>query len=197
MKIPRKYNEPIASHELAKGIYCSEKNAVRFIEDAELLIQNKRFLSAINCLRLAVEELMKSHILYQGAAYSDKSSSQWAWLWQAFDDHKEKVRTLEYEIHWPGYEDKEGARDEFHRRVTLLLEQRENCLYVQFDTDKKQFVEPDTLFPNAEAFAMNELRYVHNLCKIILNPWPTSIDNIEMALNFSKTDHEIRSQVSL
>ena len=139
---------------------------------------------------------MKSHILYQGAVYGENASPQWEWLWEAFESHKEKVRTLEYEIHWPGYEDKEGARDEFRRRVTLLLEQRENCLYVQFDSDKRQFVEPDALFPKAEAFAVNELGYVHNLCSMVLNPWPTSIKDIEMALNFSKTDYEARSQVS-
>jgi len=197
VKIPKKYSQPLSLRELATGIYYSEKNAVRLIEDAEILIQNKRFLSAINCLRLAVEELMKSHILYQGTVYGDKPSSQWEWLWQAFTNHREKVRTQEYEIHWPGYEDKEGAVEEFNRRVHRLLEQRENCLYVQFNADRKQFVEPDALFPDTEAFAVNELGYVHNLCKMVLNPWPTSIDDIEMALNFSKADHGIRDQISL
>lgn len=190
MKIPKKYNKPITIRELAKGIYYSEKNAIRLIEDAEILIQNKRFLAAINCLRLAVEELMKSHILYQGAAYGNQPSSRWAWLWKAFSDHGEKVRTLEYEIHWPSYEEKEGAKDEFHHRVKTLLEQRENSLYVQFDASKEQFVEPDAFFPDVETFAKNELGYVHSLCKIVLNPWPMSIDDIETALNFSKAGYE-------
>ena len=88
------------------------------------LITERRETGCINACRLAVEELAKSHLLTQGASYKDSDTEKWRWIWDSFTDHREKLRVIEYELHWPAYQD----RQQFHDRVTVLRNLREDVM---------------------------------------------------------------------
>ncbi len=65
---------------------------------------------------------------------------------------------MEYEFHWPSYQDK----NEFDKRVNILKTQREESIYIQFDSNKKEFLIPEDFFCSGEAisrYAKNELQY--------------------------------------
>ncbi len=139
MKIPRDYDRPISLEALAAGVCRCYKNAFKLAAQAQHLLDAGFFEGCINACRLAVEELSKSHLLTQGASYKDSDTQKWAWLWSAFRDHREKLRIIEYEIHWPKYQDTQT----FHDRVTVLRELREDAVYVQFDASSTTFRSPE------------------------------------------------------
>lgn len=100
MKIPSKYSKPVSIDELSKGYCKSYHNAVRLIEDGEILLKTTRYLSALNCFRLGLEELSKAHLIVQAAIFYTDDEKKWKWFWSVFKDHKKKVRLFEYELHW-------------------------------------------------------------------------------------------------
>ena len=185
MKIPNKFNQPVSLEVLAQGICACEENARRLIADAEVLIKSGGFLSAINLLRLAIEEMAKDHLLWQGATYGNQSSAEWEWLWDAFESHKEKLRAVEYEIHWASYQDKE----EFHRRINILQNQREHCLYVHFDAQANKFFRPSELIPDAENLVMSQYKYALGLYQLFFPVGSQPMDEIIFALKETEENH--------
>ncbi len=159
------YKKFVPIKELAKGHCLAVENAYRLVQDGEVLLNGQRYLSAINLFRLACEELAKAHIITQAICYSEDDEKQWDWFWFAFSDHREKLRILEYEFHWKGYK----AKDEFHRRVNLLRQQREDTLYVGLDANANQFQKAGTLVGEEKDFAEVEYRYVLRLMKFFLS----------------------------
>ncbi len=158
MKTHKNYDEAVSLEILADGYCKSINNAGRLIEDSEILINFGRYLPAINSFRLATEELAKAHLINQAVLFDEDDTDKWKWFWKTFHDHKEKIRLLEDEFHWSSYQDKE----EFHRRVNILKTQREESIYVQFDSDKKEFLSPEDFFHSKDAishYAKNELNY--------------------------------------
>ena len=156
MKTPKNYDEEVPLDTLADGYCKSINNARRLIEDGEILINIGRYLSALNSFRLAIEELAKAHLINQAVLFDE--SDKWKWFWSAFHDHREKIRILEYEFHWPSYQDK----NKFDKRVHILKTQREESIYVQFDSNKKEFLCPEDFFRSREIlshYAINELSY--------------------------------------
>lgn len=184
MKIPKNFDKPVSLKVIAEGICLCERNAFRLIQDAEILINAERFLSAINLLRLAVEEMAKEHILWQSATYGNLPSTKWQWLWTAFSDHREKIRVIEYEIHWPTYEDKQ----EFDARVTEMLNTREESLYVNFDTKLNKFISPEEFFPDAQKTAHLEHKYALGLYKISFPVGRQTEQEILQTLEFTAED---------
>jgi AbiV family abortive infection protein len=162
MKTPRNYYEAVFLEILADGYCKSINNARRLIDDGEILVKCGRFLPAINSFRLAVEELAKAHLINQAVVFDEDDKDKWKWFWKTFHNHKKKIRLLEHEFHWPSYQD----RSEFHKRVNILLAQREESIYVQFDSDKKEFLSPEDFFRSKNAisrYAKNELQYAKHV----------------------------------
>ena len=141
------------------------------------LITERRETGCINACRLAVEELAKSHLLTQGASYKDSDTEKWRWIWDSFTDHREKLRVIEYELHWPAYQD----RQQFHDRVTVLRNLREDVMYVQFDTSTKSFHDPEEVlekYGGAEAEARRQITYLHHLIALFFPMGRLSVEDL-------------------
>lgn len=157
-------NEPLTLEELANGHCLAVANAFRLIQDGEVLLEAKKWLSAINLFKLASEELAKAHIITQASVFDESDSEKWEWFWRSLSDHREKLRILEYELHWGGYQDK----DEFNRRVSLLRRQREDTLYVGFNHEQRTFIAPGSVLGDAEEFATVQHRYVIGVLQLFV-----------------------------
>ena len=94
MKPPRNYSMAVSLEMLANGYCKSIKNAERLIKDSEILINFSRYLSAINSLRLAIEELAKAHLINNAVLFEEDDNDKWKWFWKAFHCHREKIRIL-------------------------------------------------------------------------------------------------------
>lgn len=165
MKTPGNYDEAISLEILADGYCKCIINARRLIKEGEVLINCRRFIAAIDFFRLAVEELAKAHLINQAVVFDEDDKDKWRWFWRAFHDHKEKIRLLELEFHWPSYQD----RNEFHRRVKILLSQREESIYVQFNSKVKVFLRPEDFFRSKndiKRYVRNEFQYAKSLYRI-------------------------------
>lgn len=187
MKIPSKYNKPLSIDQLVSGIMACYDNYIRLFEDGKILFEEKRFLSCISVARLAAEELIKSHLLFQGATYKDDEVEQWQWMWRSFSDHREKLRILEYEFHWKYYGDEENAKEKFNKIINLLIEQREMAIYVAYDSKKEIFLSPENYFKNKgfelEKYAKNELAYLENLARIFFVGGKPTIEQLKLILS--------------
>jgi len=162
MKPPNKYDEAVSLELLADGYCKSINNARRLIDDGEILINCERFIAAIDFLRLALEELVKAHLINQAVFLDENDKDKWKCFWRAFHDHKEKIRLLELEFHWPLYQN----INEFHKTVNILKTQREESIYVQFDSDKKEFLSPEDFFGSKDdirRYVINEFQYAKNI----------------------------------
>ena len=162
MRIPDGVEIALSDQELATAIWLAFENAGRLIDDATTLVRARRFVGAQAVLRTAVEEIAKLLLLNQAIYWEKNDDEKWLWLWKAWDDHREKLRIVEYLVHWDSYQDK----DEFRTRITTLLKSREWLWYVDFDPQARAFRSP-VMRHNTEAEAENatslELRYANIL----------------------------------
>lgn len=87
-----RYQGPLSPRQAAEGISLARANASRLIADAELLLQNSRYASAIALAILAIEELGKVQaikaILLQSARPQVKEA------WRDYRNHRAK------NVHW-------------------------------------------------------------------------------------------------
>jgi len=150
------FDQVVPIPELAKGHCLAVENARRLIADGELLLSKGSYLSAINHFRLAVEELAKAHLITNAAVFKATDSEKWKWFWRAFNDHREKLRIIEYEFHWKNYRDK----NEFNRRISRLRTAREMTIYVDFDRSKSVFTSPGKHFADPIDLANLDHQYV-------------------------------------
>ncbi|MHA1372439.1 MAG: AbiV family abortive infection protein, partial [Promethearchaeota archaeon] len=175
-----KYSQPVSIDELSKGFCKSYHNAVRLIEDGEILLKTKRYLSALNCFRLGLEELSKAHLIIQAATFDADDEMKWKWFWDVFKDHKKKTRLLEYELHWESNSDE----NKFHEIVNTLVEQRTEAIYVQFDIKNEKFLSPEDFFPHQEGirkYLINEFKYVKHILSIFTSagiPTPNTMKKV-------------------
>ena len=165
--------------ELARGHCLAVKNAYRLIKDGEVLLNDGRYLSAINLFRLASEELAKAHMITNAAVFEESDQKGWGWFWRSFTDHREKLKILEHELHRGSYEDK----DEFHRRITLLRQQRENALYVELDPTSKKFLPAGSMLESEKDFAELEYKFICGMIKFFM---PTGLPTQEVMLQVYK-----------
>ena len=190
MRIPDGVEITLSDEELATAIWLSFENAGRLIDDATTLVQARRFVGAQAVVRTAVEEIAKLMLLNQAIYWEKSDGEKWRWLWKAWDDHREKLRTIEYLVHWDGYKDK----DEFHARIRTLLKSREWLWYVDFDPQARAFRSPvmrhntDTEAGNAASL---ELRYANLLFRVTtVASEGGSIDGILRLIPKIRTLHE-------
>jgi AbiV family abortive infection protein len=78
------YQESISLDILANEHCKAVSNARCLIDDATLLIRNDRFLSALDFLCLAIEELAKAHLITRAVVFDAGDVDKWQWLRLAF-----------------------------------------------------------------------------------------------------------------
>jgi len=181
-------DEPIALEELARGHCLAVRNAYRLIEDGEVLLSSNRHLSAINLFRLAAEELAKAHLITQAAIYDESNKEGWEWFWRSFGDHREKLRILEYEFHWKGYQDK----DEFNRTIVLLRQQREDALYVGLDPNSKKFLPAGSMLKSEKDSSELEHKYILRVMEFFM---PVGLPTPEVMVETYKHMREERGTI--
>lgn len=178
----------ISLHALAEGKFKSLINAKRLIDDGQVLMRGGRYLGAINSLRLAVEEIAKSHLFDQTVAFKENEKDKWDWFWKAFYNHKEKVRIIEHEFSSDAVE----KVLEFNSRVSLQLVFREDSIYVKYDSRKKTFLSPEEtieLAGDLKDTAELELRYASALFDVVAPTGLITIDQIERVFEFERDHH--------
>jgi|GEM_PF-6142511 len=84
-------SRPLLLQMLAEGYCKSIENAKRLIDDGNVLIKNKRYVGAINSLRLAIEEIAKALLMNQAALFKKDDKQKWEWFWEVFFNHKKSL----------------------------------------------------------------------------------------------------------
>lgn len=174
-----KLNKPVSLELLVEGYCKSIENAKRLIDDGKILFKCSRYLAAINSFRLAIEEMAKAHLINQAVAFDENAKEKWKWFWNAFHSHSEKLKLLEYELHGNSYKD----REEFNRRIELLISSREDSIYVKFDRRIERFITPEELFRlggDLKQTAELDFRYVLRLFQLFI---PVGMPSVEIMLN--------------
>ena len=154
---------PISKNELARGfIYCRD-NSERLIKDAEILYNYGSYLSAISNCRLGNEETAKALMIWSASTYKDDELDKWDWFYRSLFDHKEKLRVLEYQLHWESYEDK----DKFHEIIGNLMRTREHTIYVGFNEYDGTFNMPGEFFDDLPETSRIELTYSQKIHQLV------------------------------
>jgi AbiV family abortive infection protein len=185
----KKINKPISLELLAEGYCRSIENAQRLIDDGEILFKCSRYLAAINSFRLAIEEMAKAHLINQAIAYDENAKDKWMWFWNAFHSHSEKLKLLEYELHWNSYKD----REEFNRRIKLLISSREDSIYVKFDRRIERFLTPEQLFRlggDLKQTAELDFRYALKLFQLFIPAGMPSVDTMLKVFRLQRDELE-------
>ncbi len=65
------YRGTLTADQIAEGINCANRNAMRLVEDAKLLLANDRLPSACSLAVLSIEESGKASILRRIACSGD------------------------------------------------------------------------------------------------------------------------------
>lgn len=179
-------NKHVSIPELARGVKACEENFIRLVQDAEALLNQRRFLSALNLLRLAVEELGKSKMIEMAATYGDEPNDHWEKFWYDFARHKPKVEAIHNIVHASLYK----TEHEFKSAVRDLLEGRTDSIYVNFDHEKNKFTSPKEAFPALEEFVTREYHYVRGLAQLFFEVGPCDVDIIEKVLRKMREDFD-------
>jgi AbiV family abortive infection protein len=83
-----KYKGRLSPEQIAEGMNAATNNAARLVEDANLLLEGKRFPSAASLAILAIEEAGKVSILRMLAVAKDDKAV--ASCWHAYRSHTKK-----------------------------------------------------------------------------------------------------------
>lgn len=176
-----KVNKALSLPELAKGyIYCRD-NSERLIKDAIILNNYGSYLSSIGNCRIANEEIAKAIIIWSASTYNINDVEKWDWFYKAMTDHKEKLRVLEFHLHWEDYKDK----NKFNEIITSLRNSREQCIYVGLNNC--HFDYPGELFDDIQTTSNIELAYskkIHSM--VFISEYQlgkSSIEDIVAAFN--------------
>ena len=82
------YRGKLSPSEIAEGMNAARENALRLAEDAELLLEQGRFPSAVSLAILSIEETGKVRVLREfSLARTDKERST---SWRAYRTHTKK-----------------------------------------------------------------------------------------------------------
>ncbi len=126
----------------------------------------------------------------QVALFKKDDRKKWEWFWKVFYNHKEKLKLLEWLLHWQSYEDK----NEFDRRIDLLHKTREKSIYVDFDSKSNVFLTPYEIFSsqvNIEEIAKIELNYARKVFYLITSMvGPPTPDTILKVYQFQRRQAE-------
>jgi AbiV family abortive infection protein len=162
----------LSDDELAEGMWLAFDNASRLIDDAKILIEARRYLSAQAVLRIAVEEGGKLLLLLQAVYWEKTDSKKWLWLWRTWDKHKPKLRLIELLFHWPSYLPTHSPK-RFDETIAFLSKSREAFWYVDYDQKKRAYQTPERWHEtDAEAAlsARAELEYTMTILRSLALP---------------------------
>ena len=81
---------PLTNEQIARGMHFCYSNASDLLEDAKILLKNRRIARAFGLCVLCLEELAKIPLLGNGALLKGKDAKVWARFWSAFRSHKLK-----------------------------------------------------------------------------------------------------------
>lgn len=84
MNTPKDYQESILLEILAYEHYKAVSDARHLMDDTALLMKEHRFLSALDCLWMAIEELAMAHLITKSVVFDDFNVEKWQWFRQAF-----------------------------------------------------------------------------------------------------------------
>jgi AbiV family abortive infection protein len=82
------YRGTLTAAQVADGINCATRNALRLVEDAKLLLANGRFPSACSLAALSIEESGKASILRRIACAANQDEARK--LWREYRSHTAK-----------------------------------------------------------------------------------------------------------
>lgn len=82
------YRGTLTAEQIAAGINCANRNAMRLLEDAKLLLANGRFPSACSLAALSIEESGKASILRRIACAANENEARK--LWREYRSHTAK-----------------------------------------------------------------------------------------------------------
>lgn len=105
-----------------------------------------------------------------------------------FYSHPEKLKLLEYELHWESYKDKRD-KEEFNKRIKVLVETREDSIYVKYNSANKRFLTPEETFKpggDLRVTAELEFRYARSLFKMFTPAGMPSIDTTLSVFQFQR-----------
>src|ERR1035437_2550915 len=79
VKKVQQYRGRLSSAEIAQGMNAARENAKRLAKDAQLLLENERYASALALAILSIEEAGKEPVLRGLAVASDEKQLQERW----------------------------------------------------------------------------------------------------------------------
>lgn len=114
--------------------YCL-RNASELIEEAELLLEHKRYARSCALSIVAIEELGKRDTLWRAVNFGE-DEDEWKKFWKRFRSHHTKISN----VMWDNYLMSEDGRDfddvnELAKRGVVLKDVREATLYVDLLED--------------------------------------------------------------
>ncbi len=84
---PRKYEGPLTHTMILKGFQNCIQNAQELCEEAELLLNNKRYARAYALTLICFEEIGKLLVLLGGAYHGPRDKALWRKFWKRFRTH--------------------------------------------------------------------------------------------------------------
>ncbi len=84
---PRKYEGPLTHTMILKGFQNCIQNAQELCEEAELLLNNKRYARAYALTLICFEEIGKLLVLLGGAYHGPRDKALWRKFWKRFRSH--------------------------------------------------------------------------------------------------------------
>src|SRR5438132_11594040 len=84
---PRKYEGPLTHTMILKGFQNCIRNAQELCEEAELLLNNKRYARAYALTLISFEEIGKLLVLLGGAYHEPRDEVLWRKFWKRFRSH--------------------------------------------------------------------------------------------------------------
>ena len=125
------YQKELSATQVANGINCAIKNARRLILDSELLLEKKRFPSALGLAILAIEEAGKVPILRELSVA--KNAEELKTAWKAYRSHtKKNVMWIFYDLFKSGARKLEDFRpivDKDSEHPYILDNVKQICFY--------------------------------------------------------------------
>jgi AbiV family abortive infection protein len=80
----------LTTEQIAVGLHFCYSNALDLLEDARILLKNRKIARAFGLCVLCLEELAKIPLLSNGIFLQGKDGTVWSKFWKAFCSHKLK-----------------------------------------------------------------------------------------------------------
>jgi len=146
-------NWPIPSDRILDGAIISLKNAYRLAKDAEILLKEKKFSTAISISTLALEEFGK-HCLLEEDEENNHPREIDAKIWHdEFEGHQNKLEAITRRLKKfsnPKDQEKQRKLDELNQYLIDLSKTKLKALYVDWDGQNNDWYYFDDDSPTKE-----------------------------------------------